>query len=106
MYAAVKASSRCLRRLLLKTSALVLPATLKSIPFPRKSIPLPRKCTRARARMQPRLWFGAAFYELTAESAAGSTGDTFVRTERGVWSVRKPRFARSGAREGTYHMVL
>jgi hypothetical protein len=56
--------------------------------------------------MQPRLWFGAAFYELTAESAAGSTGDAFVRTERGVWSVRKPRFARSGAREGTYHMAL
>ncbi len=48
--------------------------------------------------MQPRLRFGAAFYELTAESAAGSTGDAFVRTERGVWSVRKPRFARSGAR--------
>ncbi len=75
-----------------------MPATRKSIPFPRKSIPLPRKYTRARthARMQPRLRFGVAFYELTAESAAGSTGDTFVRTERGVWSVRKPR-ARSGA---------
>ena len=48
-------------------------------------------------RLQPRLRFGVAFYELTAESAAGSTGDTFVRTERGVWSVRKPR-AWSGAR--------
>ncbi len=48
--------------------------------------------------MQPRLRFGVAFYELTAESAAGSTGDTFVRTERGVWSVRKPRAKRSGAR--------